>query len=501
MKFELGADYKLNTQGAIAQMFGSKQDFGTWSGLLEMEDDDLVAIHRRGTTQISRQTVIHNVQLEVEYSVIVHFIHSGSNNGLFQVWINGEEVYSVENINFGLGNFTDDDVLDFDNHNFTTFKIGMYNYSTGEYVDNETRTIYYDNVTWYNGADGYDIVNPDVDGASCLKLPTKTEAECFDEMLGVENEGQNLGFIDNGDWVKYEGLDLSNMNSVKVNASSRNDGGTIEVRLGNPEGDLIGSVDVGNTGNWGNYKQEQANISRVTGEQDVYLVFVGGSNSLFNLDWFGFSEDHICEASTTSQIEAECFDEMEGIQTQNCSEGTLNIGFTDDGDWIRYNGIDLTDMNAFNVRVASQKSGKIEVRLDGVDGELLVETDVIETGGWQKWRTDATVFNRVDGIHDVYLVFTGGINVNSFGFSQETVTSFDSGVEIYPNPANEHLIINSEKTIQKVMITNIVGDVFVEEAGSNNDMTLNTSELSSGVYLLRITLEDGNSIVRKITRN
>ena len=169
MKFELGADYSQHSQGAIAQIFGSRQEFGTWSGLLELEQGELVAIHRRGAGTPQRFTVIDNVQNEREYSVVVHFILSGINEGLFEVWIDGERVYQARNISFGLGNFNSNDVLDVPNHNFQTFKIGMYNYASNDYIENETRTIYYDDVSWYNGgSEGFDIVNPDSSGSSVV---------------------------------------------------------------------------------------------------------------------------------------------------------------------------------------------------------------------------------------------------------------------------------------------------------------------------------------------
>ncbi|ANW97130.1 hypothetical protein AXE80_12915 [Wenyingzhuangia fucanilytica] len=139
-----------------------------------------------------------------------------------------------------------------------------------------------------NSWDGceYTYIKVDVDG--CENTAADMNAECFDNMYGIVDEGANIGFIQDGDWVAYHNIDLTNINVVKANASSKTNGGTIEVRLGSTTGTLIGSLDVAGTGGWGNWEIAQTNITNVSGNQDVYFVFTGESGYLFNVDWFSF---------------------------------------------------------------------------------------------------------------------------------------------------------------------------------------------------------------------
>lgn len=125
--------------------------------------------------------------------------------------------------------------------------------------------------------------------SSCINKATSLQAECFDEMSGIEIEDSNIGFIHNGDWIAYHDIDLTNMSSIQAHASSPTSGGDIEVRLGSTTGTLIGTIQVNNTGKWSNYEIVQANTASTSGNHDVYFVFTGGNGYLFNIDWFAFN--------------------------------------------------------------------------------------------------------------------------------------------------------------------------------------------------------------------
>ena len=109
--------------------------------------------------------------------------------------------------------------------------------------------------------------------------------------LRLIDEGENIGSIRNGYWAMYSDLDLTEMNAVEVTASSAGLGGTIEFRLDAVDGELISSVDVAITGGWTNWETFSANITRVSGTHDIYTVFTGGNSWLYNIDFFGFSEE------------------------------------------------------------------------------------------------------------------------------------------------------------------------------------------------------------------
>lgn len=324
---------------------------------------------------------------------------------------------------------------------------------------------------------------------TCTKSTTLVEAECFDEISGALDEGTNIGSIRNGYWAVYRDMDLTNRNSVSVTASSAGLGGSIEFRLDGINGTLIGTIDVDITGNWTTWESFSTNIERVEGIHDIYTVFTGGNGWLYNIDFFGFSKEVICN-NTTEFIEAECFSAMQGIQTEDCSEGTLNVGYIQNEDWIAYNGIDLTDMKSIKARVSGKTTGStIEVRLNDITGTLIGELKVSNTDGNQNWITDSTNIIQTEGIQDVYLVFKGGdgylFNINHFGFSedQELITGASNTLgnyfTVYPNPTIN--ILNLSSTVE-YQVTNSFGQIILSGKGNQIDL----SAQKQGVYTLQV---------------
>jgi hypothetical protein len=67
-------------------------------------------------------------------------------------------------------------------------------------------------------------------------------------------------------------------------------------------------------------------------------------------------------------------------------------------------------------------------------------------------------------------------------------------VKIYPNPANDHLIIESKLNISKVELIDKQGKI----AGTSKINVINTSNLSNGIYLVSIYFENGKKAHQKI---
>lgn len=111
--------------------------------------------------------------------------------------------------------------------------------------------------------------------------------------------------------------------------------------------------------------------------------------------------------------EAETMAKGMGINTQAKKEGTNEriVNSIDNGDYIRIRGIDFGKKSAsgFSACIASGAAGKgtMEIRLDGLDGELAGTLSVSNTGGWDQWRILKTKVDKIKGIHDVYLIFRG----------------------------------------------------------------------------------------------
>jgi hypothetical protein len=127
------------------------------------------------------------------------------------------------------------------------------------------------------------------------------QAESYNQQSGIQTEatsdtggGQNIGWIANGDWALYNGVNFgataAGQFSARV-ASGAAGGvsGLVQVRLDSLSNPPIGDFAIANTGGWQSWRTVPANISGVTGIHNVYLTFSSGQPADFvNVNWFIF---------------------------------------------------------------------------------------------------------------------------------------------------------------------------------------------------------------------
>lgn len=109
--------------------------------------------------------------------------------------------------------------------------------------------------------------------------------------------------------------------------------------------------------------------------------------------------------------------------------------------------------------------------------------DPTKDKGWM--NGDAEV--RLDNLSLVNLGPTASVN-----------DVFASKVSIYPNPANEFVTISSSVEINKIEVYNLLGKK-VSSSSSLINNTLDISNLSKGMYLLKLTSEEGTA-TKKIVK-
>ncbi|MFD0616161.1 carbohydrate-binding protein [Paenibacillus sp. GCM10027629] len=126
------------------------------------------------------------------------------------------------------------------------------------------------------------------------------------------------------------------------------------------------------------------------------------------------------------KVEAEDYIAMSGIQTEDSSEGTKNVGWTDPGDWMDYTvNVPSSGNYKVNYRVAvnAGNTGSVNFLVDGVSKKI---TSFPSTGGWQNWTTVSDEVNLTAGTHTIRLgIVKGGWNLNWFElvFEKDTVQS------------------------------------------------------------------------------
>jgi arabinoxylan arabinofuranohydrolase len=124
---------------------------------------------------------------------------------------------------------------------------------------------------------------------------TRQEAETIAFSSGLKTEtcsegGIAVSYINNNDYIKVKGVAFgAAAKSLSTRVSSAGSGGKIEVRLGSTSGTLVGTCTVAPTGGWQTWTTVTCPISGATGTQDLFFRFTGGSDSLFNFNWWQFT--------------------------------------------------------------------------------------------------------------------------------------------------------------------------------------------------------------------
>jgi hypothetical protein len=109
-----------------------------------------------------------------------------------------------------------------------------------------------------------------------------------------------MGYTMQGYRAIYRGVDFGEGGTdyiLKINAGAPDNdvsrGGTMEIRLGDKTGTLLGTLDFTPTGGWANYCEFRAHLhsdTPLTGEQDICFVFKPISSFLLNYTTFTFVE-------------------------------------------------------------------------------------------------------------------------------------------------------------------------------------------------------------------
>ena len=83
--------------------------------------------------------------------------------------------------------------------------------------------------------------------------------------------------------------------------------------------------------------------------------------------------------------------------------------------------------------------------------------------------------------------------------------TFPAGIEeittetaIYPNPATDHITINTSDNVQRVEIFNMQGQLVKMEVGEVNSVSV--KDLANGLYTLKLTTDNGTSMHKIIKK-
>lgn len=241
------------------------------------------------------------------------------------------------------------------------------------------------------------------------------EAENYFSMYGIKTQsciegGQNVGWIDKGDFMDYRlYVYWPGQYKVQYRVASIYNSGKIDLKQGDT---VLASANVPNTGGWQNWTTITSRVNLNFGFQNLRVYANSGG---FNVNWIRYE---LLERDLPGLIEAEDYNSMSGIQTENCIEGGLNVGWIDAGDYLEYNVVlKEPGMYSIHYRVASiYNTGKLEMK-SGYQ-TLGPVINIPNTGGWQNWTTLYTNAYLKPGLNKIRInAVGGGFNINWVKFS------------------------------------------------------------------------------------
>lgn len=101
-------------------------------------------------------------------------------------------------------------------------------------------------------------------------------------------------------------------------------------------------------------------------------------------------------------------------------------------------------------------------------------------------------------------IYIAGLSNGTISKVTDPSLSLDAIAEnqfkIYPNPANDMVLLESESAIQQVIIYKLNGQkVFESSTQAVNTLQINTSQFSSGIYLLHVIDQHQQNHIQKLT--
>ena len=133
---------------------------------------------------------------------------------------------------------------------------------------------------------------------------------------------------------------------------------------------------------------------------------------------------------------------------------------------------------------------------DGGDYALL---DYKEDDGVHEYVDASGLTAGVTYCYMITSVFQSDVDFCESDYSNEDCAFVTVGVDenslasfaMYPNPAVDHVMIESSSTLKRVTVYNSLGQLVIDEVTKDNRYELNTASYTTGTYMVRVENEAG----------
>ncbi len=212
------------------------------------------------------------------------------------------------------------------------------------------------------------------------------------------------------------------------------------------------------------------------------MITIGDANSLSNWTWNN--------GDTTNTIDVMGTQAGTYIATRasNCGTAVDTIVITQSPDPVA--AFDTTQTSYTTVVFNNMSTDATSYLWDFGDGNT---------------STDVNPFHiyATGGVYTVTLTATGpcGTDVSTF-VVELVINSLDelsANIEMFPNPANDVLTLNADQVLDaSIEVFNVAGKLVLTDNIQGTSKTINVSNLEKGMYMIKITNNEGSSIQRLI---
>ncbi|SHJ60880.1 Por secretion system C-terminal sorting domain-containing protein [Reichenbachiella agariperforans] len=153
------------------------------------------------------------------------------------------------------------------------------------------------------------------------------------------------------------------------------------------------------------------------------------------------TEASVCAGSTPlpALIQAEDYNSTSGTDTEATSDtdGGLNVGWIDQGDWMDYI-LDVPNAGNYTIDLRIAGDGTAAKSIDLlIDGNSTATVNFNGTGGWQNWTTVNSTITLNAGCQTLRLsAATGGFNINWIDIQSDVFTPVVTSLSVSPSSAN-----------------------------------------------------------------
>ena len=126
-----------------------------------------------------------------------------------------------------------------------------------------------------------------------------------------------------------------------------------------------------------------------------------------------------------------------------------------------------------------------------IDGQQVIFAQVFEFGGQVFTELAGIDFYSASPNNDMYI---DDITMANGILSTEDFT--EDKFSVYPNPVKDILNIESAASVDKITVYDVLGKVVLQEKPGKISPTVNMGSLSSGTYMVKVTIGNNSKIVK-----